>query len=62
MFFIEPQRALVDDIVETLDLQQHWHDYGLDATNADWAQTFDAEDFIDITINDIGTWLSDIQS
>ena len=31
-------------------------------TKTEWAQTFDAEDFIDITINDIGTWLSNIQS
>lgn len=63
-FFIEPQRALmVDDIARNLrpasalGMTTVWMQ-----TNAEWAQTFDAEDFIDITINDIGTWLSNIQS
>ena len=31
-------------------------------TTAEWAETSDVEDFIDITINDISTWLSNIQS
>jgi len=63
-FFIEPQRALmVDDIARNLrpasalGMTTVWMQ-----TNAEWAQTFNSENFIDITINDIRTWLSNIQS
>ena len=63
-FFIEPQRALmVDDIARNLKpasalgMTTVWMQ-----TNAEWAETFDAEDFIDITINNISTWLCNIQS
>lgn len=63
-FFIEPHTALmVDDIARNLrpasalGMTTVWLQ-----TNAEWAETSDVEDFIDITINDIGTWLSNIHS
>ncbi|MEC9078030.1 MAG: pyrimidine 5'-nucleotidase [Pseudomonadota bacterium] len=63
-FFIEPRTALmVDDIARNLrpasalGMTTVWMQ-----TTAEWAETSDVEDFIDITINDISTWLSNIQS
>ena len=63
-FFIEPHTALmVDDIARNLrpasalGMTTVWMQ-----TTAEWAETSDVEDFIDITINDISTWLSNIQS
>ena len=61
-FFIEPHSTLmVDDIARNLrpasalGMTTVWMQ-----TNAEWAETSDVEDFIDITINDISTWLSNI--
>lgn len=61
-FFIEPHTTLmVDDIARNLrpasalGMTTVWMQ-----TNAEWAETSDVEDFIDITINDISTWLSNI--
>ena len=63
-FFIEPHTALmVDDIARNLKpasalgMTTVWMQ-----TNAEWAETSDVEDFIDITINDISAWLGNIQS
>ena len=61
-FFIEPHTTLmIDDIARNLrpasalGMTTVWMQ-----TNAEWAETSDVEDFIDITINDISTWLSNI--
>ncbi|MEC9207498.1 MAG: HAD-IA family hydrolase, partial [Pseudomonadota bacterium] len=63
-FFIEPHTTLmVDDIARNLrpasalGMTTVWMQ-----TTAEWAETSDVEDFIDITINDISMWLSNIQS